>query len=258
VNPQKSTIKLRPLCKTSRDAAKEARERATREGTNPELAEHAALIRERSKRVIADIIEIGHRLHLAKQLVEYGGWAAWLDKEFGWSDDTALNFIHVFELSEKHDSRNFRDLKIAPSALYLLARKSTPDATRDAIIERAEAGETINLKTVRESLPRRAEQADEREEPTTSPTNDWREDLRRGFGEALTIANDAIRFGQQLPAMYGDVHEPLLQQMREAYEPSRSELPEILKGGQVLLDFVRFVEGILADAEPLVPAEAAE
>jgi hypothetical protein len=82
-----------PLCETSRRTIREARQRAQQTGQNAELAEHAAMIRRLGKRVIEDIIHIGHRLTKAKDLVDHGGWEDWLREEFGWSADTALNFI---------------------------------------------------------------------------------------------------------------------------------------------------------------------
>ena len=36
------------------------------------------------------------------------------------------------------------------------------------------------------------------EAATANPTNDWRGDLQRGFREALKVANDAVRVGEQV------------------------------------------------------------
>jgi len=104
------------------------------------LAQHGAAIRRLGKRVVADVIEIGRLLTECKRICGHGNWLPWLDREFGWTDDTALNFMRVYELSK---SRNFRDLSLPLSGLYLLAAPSTPQEARDEIIERAQAGETI-------------------------------------------------------------------------------------------------------------------
>ena len=104
------------------------------------LAKHAAAIRRLGKRVVADVIEIGRLLTECKRTCRHGNWLPWLDREFGWTDDTALNFMRVYELSK---SRNFRDLSLPLSGLYLLAAPSTPQEARDEIIERAQAGEKI-------------------------------------------------------------------------------------------------------------------
>jgi hypothetical protein len=158
---KKSKIKARPLCAGMRRVAQEAAARAKQEGQNPELAKHAAVIRRTAKRLIKDIVEIGRRLSIAKKLVGHGNWAGWLKEEFDWSEGTALNFMRVFEFVEKYKSKNFADLKtfedllIAPSALYTLARSSTPEEVRNEIIERAAAGENITHSTVQEVLAAR-------------------------------------------------------------------------------------------------------
>jgi hypothetical protein len=115
------------------------------------LAEHVAEIRRLGRRVIADVVEIGKRLTECKKIVGHGGWGPWLLREFGWTDDSALNFMRVYDLSK---SRKFRDLNLPVSAIYLLARPSTPDEVRDDIIERAKAGEVVSVEAVREMVVR--------------------------------------------------------------------------------------------------------
>jgi hypothetical protein len=110
------------------------------------LIEHARAIRALGRRAVADIIEIGRLLIEAKQIVGHGGWLPWLEREFGWTDDTALNFMRVHELSK---SRNFRDLNLPVSSLYLLAAPSTPDEARLEIAQRAEAGEQLPIAEVK-------------------------------------------------------------------------------------------------------------
>jgi hypothetical protein len=66
----------------------------------------------------------------------------WLEREFGWTDDTALNFMRVANLAE---SRNFRDLNVPISGLCLLAAPSTPDAAREEIVEGAKDGKKVTL-----------------------------------------------------------------------------------------------------------------
>ena len=63
----------------------------------------------------------------------------WLGAEFGWSQDTAHNFMRVADKFGK-----FPNLEsFAPSALYALAAPSTPEPARQEAISRAEDGETI-------------------------------------------------------------------------------------------------------------------
>jgi hypothetical protein len=92
------------------------------------------------KRVSEDVIEIGQRLVEAKALAGHGNWLPWLEREFGWTDDTALNYMRVYE---KFKNRNFRDLDLPVSSLYLLAVPSTPREAVETVIERAETGEKL-------------------------------------------------------------------------------------------------------------------
>src|SRR5262249_11860333 len=106
--------------------------------------------------------------------VGHDHWGDWLEKEFAWSEGTALNFMRVFKFAEERKSKNFTDLdiadlSIAPSALYALVRKSTPEEVVDEMMARAETGETITNKTIQEKLAAHAaanktEQPDEEAE----------------------------------------------------------------------------------------------
>jgi hypothetical protein len=113
------------------------------------LAEHAEAIRVLGRRVIGDVIEIGRRLTISKKFCGHGGWLPWLEREFGWSDDSALRFMQVAEFAK---SRNLRDLEIPVSGLYLLAAPSTPEAARDEVIERSEAGERLTPAQIKETI----------------------------------------------------------------------------------------------------------
>jgi hypothetical protein len=127
---------------------------------NSVLAEHAAEIRRLGQRVVGDVIEIGRHLVEAKKLCGRGNWLPWLNREFGWTEQTALNFMRVHELAK---TKNFLDLApdLSVSALYLLAAPSTPEAAQTEVIERAKAGETLPIAEVK----RVVEQAKGREQP---------------------------------------------------------------------------------------------
>jgi hypothetical protein len=101
------------------------------------LARHATEIRRLGKQVVSDVIEIGRLLVESKELVGHGDWLSWLEREFQWTDDTALNYMRVHELAK---NRNFRDLSHIPlSGLYLLAAPSTPEVAKLEATSRAEA-----------------------------------------------------------------------------------------------------------------------
>ena len=114
---------------------------------NPELREHAEAIRALGKRVVGDIIEIGRRLIAAKALAGHGGWLPWLDREFGWKERAAQNFIAVAEAAGK--SAKFADLNVPVSALYLMAAPSTPSAVIEAVAERTAQRNRTSLPEVR-------------------------------------------------------------------------------------------------------------
>lgn len=119
----------------------------TREAT---LADHADAIRTLGKRVIADVIEIGRRLTEAKRIAGHGNWLPWLEREFRWTDRTALNFMRVHELAMK--SETVSDLDIPVRGLYLLAAPSTPDEARAEVLARAEGGEALSVADVQRTV----------------------------------------------------------------------------------------------------------
>jgi N6-adenosine-specific RNA methylase IME4 len=99
------------------------------------LAEHATAIRA--------------RLTDCKRICGHGNWLPWLDREFGWTEQTALNFIRVHEVAK---SKNFLDLNVPVSSLYLLAAPSTPNEARDAVLDHAAKGERLTHAQVREII----------------------------------------------------------------------------------------------------------
>jgi hypothetical protein len=115
------------------------------------LAEHVAEIRRLGKRAIEDVIEIGRRLTECKKIVGHGNWLTWLEREFGWSEATARNSMHVYELAQS-TSVNFADLNLPVSSVYVLAAPSTPEAARTEILERVAAGEQVSSPEVKETI----------------------------------------------------------------------------------------------------------
>jgi hypothetical protein len=107
-------------------------------------------IREKVKRTVADIIEVGDELLAVKEALPHGEFGSWLRAEFGWTERTAQNFMAVAERFGK--SEMISDLKIEPTAAYLLAAPSAPDEARQVAVERAEAGERITAKVAKQIL----------------------------------------------------------------------------------------------------------
>ena len=122
------------------------------------IAEHVAEIKRIGKMTVDYAIEIGRRLHACRWLTRHGNWADWLRTELGFSEQTALNLIRLYEMA-KTKSKNFVDLNVPLSALYLLAAPSTPAEAVDEVFERAERGEVIELAEVRETVKQHKDNA---------------------------------------------------------------------------------------------------
>jgi Protein of unknown function (DUF3102) len=114
-----------------------------------QLRSAAKRIRERVKRTLEAIIEIGRDLLRAKESVAHGQFGPWLQMEFGWSDRTARNFMEVAEVFGPK-SEIISDLAIVPTAAYLLAAPSTPYEARQIALDRAQSGETITSAVAKE------------------------------------------------------------------------------------------------------------
>lgn len=112
-------------------------------------------IQDLMRRTAADIVDIGLKLIEVKSLLGHGNFGVWLESEFGWSYRAAARFMQV---AGAFKSANLADLDIAPSALYALASGETPEPIRQEFMQRAQAGETVAHKAVKERLAEHREQ----------------------------------------------------------------------------------------------------
>jgi hypothetical protein len=189
------------------------------DGFNDEitLSAHAEAIRVLGRRVIGDVIEIGRRLIISKELCGHGGWLPWLEREFGWSDDTALRFMQVAEFAK---NRNLRDLEIPVSGLYLLAAPSTPEAARDEVIERSEAGERVTPSQIKGAIDKAVKAQLESKLEAVRATYEQREVTIRAEYEGLVYLTPAQQQAQIDKAM-----APLRKQI-EKYEERLAKVKE--------------------------------
>jgi hypothetical protein len=111
------------------------------------LAEHARAIHELAKRTREDIIAIGRHLTEAREHVGHGAWLDWITAEFGWSDQTARRFIHVYELSRDSKFNTLVELELPLGVLYRLAAPKS-EAAREEIAARIEAGDNPSCAAV--------------------------------------------------------------------------------------------------------------
>jgi hypothetical protein len=114
-----------------------------------QVRESADRLRDKVKRTIEDIIEVGNDLRAVKDALPHGQFSPWLKTEFGWGERMAENFMSV---AERFGAKTeiIADLTIQPTAAYLLAAPSVLDEARQVAIELAEAGEKITTSVAKE------------------------------------------------------------------------------------------------------------
>jgi hypothetical protein len=116
--------------------------------TNTFVQEQTEEIRRLAARSSADIVEIGHRLIAVKEHLAHGEFLPWIDREFGWSDVTARRFMSV--------ARAFGQIvhgeRFEARALYALASGDVPEEVRQEFVARAEAGEPVRYRDVKEAV----------------------------------------------------------------------------------------------------------
>lgn len=108
-------------------------------------------IRQLMKQTVEDLIAVGKELLAVKAALPHGRFLPWLHGEFGWTDRTARRFMAVAErFGTKMDI--ISDLRIQPTAAYLLAAPSVPEEASAQAVCRAEKGERITAKVAKEIL----------------------------------------------------------------------------------------------------------
>lgn len=98
------------------------------------LDELAARVRRNLRSTARDIISIGTDLLLPKELLPYGQFGPWLEREFRLSERTAQRFIAV---AARFGAKPDTVAGLEPTTLYELAASSTPDD----VVERVVRGE---------------------------------------------------------------------------------------------------------------------
>lgn len=74
---------------------------------------------------------IGLELIAPKEECEHGDWLPWLKDEFGWSSDTAQNYIRVAKAFGNAEApRHLDGFAITGEALYLLSAPAIPAEVR--------------------------------------------------------------------------------------------------------------------------------
>ena len=137
--------------------------------TRAVVAEKTGLIRERVKRSMNDMIEIGGWLAEVKAILPYGEFGKWLEAEFEWTRQTAHNLISV---AEAFSCKPGLQLDITAHGLYALAAPSTPVAAREeAVAALSEAGERVTTAMAREIIAKHKRPGPEPEPEEEEPAS---------------------------------------------------------------------------------------
>jgi hypothetical protein len=146
-------------------------------------------LRQLERRTGEAIIEIGRILLEVKDELGHGQFGAWINAEFGWSEPTAQRFMRVADVFQNRQIDGFQ-----PSALYALASGNVAEPIREEFIERAEAGETIRHKDVKERISQMSRHTPDAKPPQRSDhtvhriVDEWEPDIREAFGEGIAVA----------------------------------------------------------------------
>ena len=112
------------------------------EGIEPGLADslrkQAERIRDRIKKTIPDIIEIGRDLLAVQESIPYGKFGTWLRAEFGWHERTAQNWML---LATVFGDRSEIVSDLPQGLLCRLAAKSTPKNIAADVVTKLEQGD---------------------------------------------------------------------------------------------------------------------
>jgi Protein of unknown function (DUF3102) len=94
------------------------------------------------------IVDVGAALARIKERIPHGQWAKWLLAEFGLTQRSAQNYMAAAGLVAKNETVSV----LQPKTLYLLASPSIPEAIRQTVIERFDAGEPMADRAIKEII----------------------------------------------------------------------------------------------------------
>jgi hypothetical protein len=86
------------------------------------------------------MIEIGDALLEVRGLLVHGQWLSWLKAEFDWSEDSARNYMNAAQRMRDIPNRS----EYQQRAIYLLAKRTTPEEARGAAAALAANGEPVD------------------------------------------------------------------------------------------------------------------
>ena len=203
--------------------------------SDPIPADHIAEIRRLGKRAVEDVIEIGRRLAECRDVVGHGNWLPWLDREFGWSEATARNFMRVHELA-KTKSANFADLNLPISTLYLLAAPTVADEIRDEFLGRAANGEQVSQEDVKTAIAGKRKTPAKSVTPLVPPETSANTDEPEQGGNTNRIVLRDWKTGEEYVETDDHAHLP-------AETAAKSDDELIQEGEAAATEYVRATKG---------------
>jgi hypothetical protein len=87
---------------------------------------------------ICNIIRRGEFLQQAKDQIEHGEWATWLETNFNWDEEMAQRAISVAKFAAKYDTVSA--LNLTKGVLYGLAAGGFPDKIVKTVLNEATSG----------------------------------------------------------------------------------------------------------------------
>ena len=108
--------------------------------------EDAALIKAHMKSAAESIIAVGLALKRQKERLPHGMFLPWIEKEFSMSGETANNFMRVATV---YGGKSQSVWDLTATALYELAKPSTPTEVRDRVESLLVDGQKVTIAYIR-------------------------------------------------------------------------------------------------------------
>jgi hypothetical protein len=199
-----------------------------REFTEEEfLAQAEGQIRGYGRLLVSGIVGIGKKLVEVQEHLKYRkdveGYEAFVRKRLGFSEDTALRFVRSYELLKSRNLRDLESLQIDASALYLLARPTTPEEVRAEALEKATTG-GISHKEVQQLL---ADAKAEAERRTKSEVEKAAEEKFAAMKEVAEVAQRTSAEAVRVAHSEADRRTEELRQLELALAQSSQKVAQL-------------------------------
>lgn len=184
------------------------------------LQDDAREIRKRLIDAAGALMDIGERLHRAREILPHGAWLPWLVAETGMSEQWARDCVNLYVRFGDHPTiLEELNLALSPTAIVRLA--TAPKAACEDVLDRAREGERLRVTDVEEVIKQHRDRKREAE---------GKEPVARAYADdGMPVGADALRI---------------------LADRARDELiPRIVARAQAILGVLEDAEQKLADGE---------